>query len=1722
MLKLSLVGFTVALLSTSLSSAELINQTEETGVLFKHVAPEMGRLAVIDIIGDYVITIPEAPSSPAGSDWIIRAWDFSDSHNPVEVMQFGRTNHPFLAHGSIKRGNELFIGGFWEPGGALNAVRANEDGTLSHVRWSGPDMHWSKGGMMHPWSGAHFWSYGDVGGNAWIGLDGETTAEWDHLAQTGVVGFPNFMGDILIYASDQSSSGVASYDISDPSNPVLLDVLNTPALHPTITERTWSAEDGYTTGPASWGIGGYWSEIYGHYIVFARRRDNPGIQVVDFSDPTNLRVHCEFFVKDEARGIDTSFPKDEGDLMYVGFQDEYVFSERYKLNIETCEHEVMFDEIPNGIDTSQYSRPIGNLLLTGGLANWEAPGINSGMGVWAHQSEPDTRPPFIAHHIPKDGRTNYPLMAPISVMIPETLRSETIVVNDTISITEVGGDAVDIDYILSHQGMLTIDPIEYLKPNTTYEVRLAGIQDALKNPMAEYTFRFSTGDTVDGVVENSAPVISSIDVSPDSTIEEGATVVVTANATDEDNNDLQYRFNFDEGAGYGEWSAAASAQYVYSNVGSYRISVQVRDTEDGLSSATAVVAVVEAGTISNPTNINAFGTSSSLACDVNSELTWAINPDNHTVSQISNTTLEVQNEFSVGKKPKNIAIDNDGNAWVTERHEDRIGIYSPSGEFVRAIELGYGSEPYGIVFDQERSLAYVSLYGAGQVVRIDTNNQTESGRIDLKATASAIAISPDDNSLLVTRFISPKNWGEIWHIDLQSWVLTNTIELAKDVTEDTLASGRGVPNYLAGITIHPNGKTAYVSAKKDNVDRGLIHWQNLDASIDLDDDNSVRAIVATIDLETGEEIYGSRIDLDNSDSPTALTVANNGNYLFVAMQGNNEVLAIDLFTNSNQSPGAIPARFGTELAPQGLCINSDNSQLFSKNLTSRSVSAIGIDQFLENGNVNPTITHVPTVSDEVMSFEVLAGKATFYNADDTRMSAEGYMSCASCHADGGHDGRTFDFSGLGEGLRNTTSLVGRGGTRFGNVHWSANFDEIQDFENAIRGMFAGTGFLNNSDFATTFNPLGTAKAGLDQDLDNLAAYVSSLGKASLPRSPARTATGALTESGEAGAVTFIELGCNSCHRGEAYTDGAVHNVGTLRQYSGLRLGGTLEAIKTPSLLGSFASAPYLHDGSAATLDDVFTTVGGNVYQAEASSSAVVSSGYLRRGAGSLLDSNQNTVTFDSVDGGDGGTGFIRLNYAGNISADGGQLNITVNGSVYSINVSRLLPLPDGALGNTVETQALSVQLDAGGNNTVSVTYAGLSDDQVIIDDMTVSSATDISLASAHTVVSGLSAAQRSELVAFVAQIDQQSAPADDAEIVIGLIEPVNIEIELSAKPVVLKSGVELSWSNVAHDQVSKFQIFRDGENIGNVSAQTQGYLIQWQALRTNFTFQVLAISADDEVIGESNAVITMAGDSVAPTTPGNLTSTYNGRGGFVLNWLASTDDSIDVIYYIYVNNQLFKTTSETSFDHRWPKGDVSYYVVAKDQYGNSSIESSNVEGVIPQGSILLVAESVPLKNSIDLSWSFEFPIELAVSYRIFQDGVFLKQTEDSTYLNQWLGAHTKYSYEIVAYDSSFNELARSNKVSLKAGDYTAPTQPSGLAVESNEAGGYLITWDASTDDTGVRWYRVYINGNLIKYSTDAQYDLRWPPREAFEIKVIAEDNYRNLSRPSEILTVVPE
>ena len=92
---------------------------------------------------------------------------------------------------------------------------------------------------------------------------------------------------------------------------------------------------------------------------------------------------------------------------------------------------------------------------------------------------------------------------------------------------------------------------------------------------------------------------------------------------------------------------------------------------------------------------------------------------------------------------------------------------------------------------------------------------------------------------------------------------------------------------------------------------------------------------------------------------------------------------------------------------------------------------------------------------------------------------------------------------------------------------------------------------------------------------------------------------ALSESEIAGFVLFNgKAGCSSCHSGWNFTDHAFHDIGLPGDDLGrgpiIGLPGLNRAFKTPSLRELTWTAPYMHDGSLATIDDVvrFYETGG--------------------------------------------------------------------------------------------------------------------------------------------------------------------------------------------------------------------------------------------------------------------------------------------------------------------------------------------------------------------------------------------------------------------------------------------------------------------------------------------------------------------------------------------------
>ena len=1288
-------------------------------------APQQGRTAIIAYHNGILFTVPEVPSSQPGADFQVRSWDIRDPTRPLELARWGVTPMPINAHGYFHSGDYLVLGSNWPPGGEWSfraaGPRAVQRGSFPELTCAG-----ARGCLFGPWYiGPTYWSYGEVAGNAELYLDWQLLSSWDHLGLTGVIGHPFILGDLLIFASDQSRTGVATYDIGDPAHPVLLDVL--------------------TTG----GPGGYFPELWGGdgklYAVFPYQSEGNGMRVVDLTDPTNLR-----FVADR--------PLPGAESMYIQFQDEFAFMGSHKVDMRSFESVLTLDnnvERPNqpgvhGINTSQFLLPLGNLLVTGGI------GPDEGMAIWAHQAAPDTRGPAVAFHIPQAGRTNYPRRAPISLLIHETLESFTIVNGETFIVRPLGGAALPGRLTFSFDDVLTFQPNAPLQANTEYEVLIpaGGIKDAAGNGISGYSFNFSTGATVNG---NLPPLVTGFAPSLQPAAP-GQSLSLSASASDPDGDALQYRFDFGDGTAKTAWSATPSATTSYAAAGHYRAAVQVRDPSGSIASQTRVVTVLTAPAATRPTN------STRILCDAPSRTVWVANPDADTLATVDADDLQKGLEVAVCDDPRGVARDAAGRLWVACRGDDRVRVVSSTGTPIASLATGYGSAPAGIAAAPNGATIYVTLGGAGALARFDATAMQETGRLALGPTPRAIAVSANGARILVTRFISPADRAEVWEVNAATFALTRTIAIAKfgdDANRDSTASGRGVANYLAAIAIAPDGASAWVAANKPNTARGLL------VADDLDQDNTVRNLVLQIDLTTNA--LARAIDIDNSDSASALAFSPLGDYLLATLQGNNEVVVFDLLGVADSAGlGGFVTRLGAGKAPQGVCSDATTGRSFVANLMSRNVTALDTDELFASGDVNATSSAISTVAQEPLAAAVLAGKRIFYDAGDRRMSAEGYLSCATCHVDGGHDGRVWDFSGRGEGLRNTATLHGRGGTAHGNVHWSANFDEIQDFENDIRNAFGGRGFLSDADFAATSQPLGAPKAGRNSELDGLAAYVASLDGTSLPRSPYRNADGSMTAAANAGAAVFSTRGCAACHAGARFTDSALgtallHDVGTLRTTSGERLGGPLSGIDTPTLLGVWDTAPYFHDGSAATLDDVFRLAGGEVIPAEAgtvSNGAALVVDWVEynnddtvRGRAYVALGNQNArLTLPNVDGGSGGSGAIEVRYSSGYGVF--PLTLRVNGVAQSSNLPLLGNDPGWRHVNWGRLRFENVALSAGATNTVEL-FSAASFPNISLDEITVSTAAALAAAAPHRQALALSTTDRANLVAYLRQLDRE-------------------------------------------------------------------------------------------------------------------------------------------------------------------------------------------------------------------------------------------------------------------------------------------------------------------------------------------------------------------------------
>ncbi|WP_051336350.1 PKD domain-containing protein [Aquimarina latercula] len=949
------------------------------------------------------------------------------------------------------------------------------------------------------------------------------------------------IGNYVFYAPQ--TGDISVFDFGDPTNIKFLGSFGGDIPH-----------EQYSTG----------FQLWRNHLVFMSGNEGPNALVgFDISDPTDVKLGF-------------SLHSDQATLgRYMIFQDEFGFSGRFdrgvKFNFETMEIEQEFFP-PSSDETLQFIdnqwMPIGHILIASG---------DDKTSIFAHQDGLDTKPPTVGHHFPISGAINQPTSSTIGFVINETLNDLTLS-DETIQVSPLGGDPIRGDVTTTSYQVINYAPKEDLLPNTTYEVKFVegGVKDAVGNGIEEYVFYFTTG----GDASNQSPVITEIDVDISSPVTIGTTINFTANASDPDGNDLKYRWNFGDNSPKTEWIGAVSS-HTYTEPGNYLIQVQISDDNGGFVVGSQSIVIVDAIYDKLPTQ------SGPITVDTDNRTVWSVNPDNNSVTLINSDDLSIINEIQVGKDPVNIALDSQGKAWVTCRDSDEVYILRKDGILETKISLESGSQPYGIVFTPDGNRGFVSTFGSGKILEFSIVTNSIVNELAVGEKPRAMAIDGEGEVLLVTRFVSPDQEGQIWKIDLNTFTLDTTIGLPlDDFTQDNGNQGRGLPNYVSGITIHPNNESARSVAKKDNILRGL----NRDGK-PLSFDNVVRTAISSIDLTTNNENLNERLDIDNHGQPSSALYTPTGNYLFVTMQGNNRIVVIDPKT------GQELLKKDVGKAPQGLTIDPVNNRVFVKNFMDRSVTVFDANEMINDGSSTlEELSTIVTVDNELLSATELKGKQIFYDAADIRMGTDGYVSCATCHIDGGEDGRTWDFTDRGEGLRNTISLIGRAGTAHGRVHWSANFDEIQDFENDIRFHFKGQGFMSDQDFndGTMALTTGDPKTGKSVDLDALTAYIESLN--SFSPSPYRNNDGSLTADGIAGKSLFEDLKCYACHSGSNFTDsnsGKLHDVGTITSTTGNRLDKKLLGIDVPTLKDVWATAPYLHNGMAKTIEEVLTIYNNN-------------------------------------------------------------------------------------------------------------------------------------------------------------------------------------------------------------------------------------------------------------------------------------------------------------------------------------------------------------------------------------------------------------------------------------------------------------------------------------------------------------------------------------------------
>jgi YVTN family beta-propeller protein len=485
-------------------------------------------------------------------------------------------------------------------------------------------------------------------------------------------------------------------------------------------------------------------------------------------------------------------------------------------------------------------------------------------------------------------------------------------------------------------------------------------------------------------------------------------------------------------------------------------------------------------------------------------------------------------------------------------------------------EVSTGDRPYGVLVSPDGKRLYVAEQGSDRLRILDTGSLDIIAVIPVADRPSGLAISQDGRTLYITHLLASAltvldtSQPYAAHLPL---VLNDSPATGSENDRSTRQSAiSAIPlwpdsNLVQSVVIAPDGRTAYVP-----------HTRSNSANRALTFDTTVFPLVSLIDLETDQHLIGQQLDLGTLDPPGVglpfdAAITPDGNELWVLNAASNDVTVLALATRQSL------AHIEVGHNPRGIVLSPDGARAYVNNTLAGTVSVLDTAAYTVTATITTTQIPLPPL--------LLEGKRLFNSSDDPRMSKAQWIACATCHFEGEHDGRTWFFGFAGP--RNTTSLSGMIQTY--PLRWSGEWNESADAEFAIRKENFGAGLLTGAMNCSASPPdcvHQPPNQGRDDALDALAAFMDAL---PLPLSPAHANGQPLTALERRGQALFHDpaLGCVDCHPAPLYTDQQPHDVGTAS--AGEKIGPEYD---TPSLRALYDSAPYFHDGSAATLYETLT------------------------------------------------------------------------------------------------------------------------------------------------------------------------------------------------------------------------------------------------------------------------------------------------------------------------------------------------------------------------------------------------------------------------------------------------------------------------------------------------------------------------------------------------------